>query len=351
MTGPFLPSEQIVHGLTSGVIAVDSDDIIISVNPAACSHLNIDSALVQVGERFSDIEGLAPFTTILDELKEKHESLPRREVIIESSPQSKKEIGVSVSLLTGPDDYNGAIFLFADMTERRRMERAADTNRQLASLGELAAGVVHQLRNPLTIITGRAELMLRGIHDGNYMDSAKAILDEARDLEDSISKFLGFAKPFELHPAQCDVQSVLDRTLQLCRRHADQKGVNLRTHQDGLLTPLHIDKTRTGEAVANIVTNAIDAVEPETGAVEITVRQSSQMTIFEVTDNGPGIHLEEGEDLLAPFFTQKRDGTGLGLSIAQRIVSLQGGYIDYDNHDEGGARFLLYIPNEHGRRP
>lgn len=349
MTDSFHPSEQIVHGLTSGVVAVGADDIIMSVNPAACTHLNLDPEDSHVGERFSEIEGLLPFSDILAEVKVKHQALPRREVVIDQPGFKRKEIGVSVSLLAGPEPYNGAIFLFVDMTERRLMERVAEMNRQLASLGELAAGVVHQLRNPLTIITGRAELILRDLDSDKHRDSMESILREARDLEDSIAKFLEFSKPFELHPETCEAQGILDRTLQLCRVQAEKKDVEIRVGDASGMKPMRVDRTRTGEAIANIVSNAIDAVDEGTGVVELSARQADHLTEFEVTDNGPGVHLGEGEDIFTPFFTKKRDGTGLGLSIAQRILSLQGGYLEFENVSGGGARFTVQLPTQHGR--
>lgn len=351
--GPAPPSysEQVIRGLTSGVIAVDSEGRIISVNPAARRFLNMAPESLQAGAPFRDVEGLRPFVDILTELTRTGESIFRREVLLDADAVGKKEIGVSASLLEGPDEYNGAILLFTDMTERRKLERDTEASRKLAALGELAAGVVHELRNPLTIIGGRAELMLRRMaEDDRDRASIEEILFETRELNKTISQFMGFAKPFGLQPDPCSAGDIAERALRLCRKRADEKGVSLISALENVPEEMHVDKVRVAEALSNIVSNAVDAVD-QGGHVTLAARQDGNTTVFEITDDGPGIHLEPGEDLFSPFFTQKRDGTGLGLSIVQRIVLAQGGSVSHGNRSEGGARFEVRIPTVQGRRP
>ncbi len=254
-----------------------------------------------------------------------------------------------MSLLEGPEDYNGAIFLFTDMTERRRLERAASANAQLAALGELAAGVVHELRNPLAIISGRAELLLRKIgDDDSSRDSVEAILSEVGSLTKSIAQVLGFAKPFELIPEACAPGDVLSRAVDLCEEHARKEGVDLVAEVDDNLDEMFVDKARNAEVIANIINNAIDAVD-EGGRVRAHTHQESVETVFIIEDDGPGIHLQPGEDLFSPFFTKRRDGTGLGLAIVNRVVRAQGGAVTYSNQEAGGTRFEVRVPTVHGR--
>lgn len=336
-------NDQIVHGLTSGVIAVDGDGDVISVNPAACDHLSLSADEIRPGVPFRAVPRLAPFQALLDEVEAARAPISRREIILDPGKPSQKEIGVSTSLLKGPRDYNGAIFLFTDMTERRRLERAAEVNRQLAQLGELAAGVVHQVRNPLTIISGRAELLLRDGDEAQRAKSVQSILDEVKNLEKSIAQFLRFSRPFEIAKRPSKSRAVVDRAFQLCERHAKEKNVALVFTDRGGPTELLIDEARIAEAIGNIVSNAIDEVS-QGGRVEITLAADGPYAVFEVLDDGPGIHLEPGEDLFSPFFTKKHDGTGLGLSIVQRIITAHGGQVSYDNREEGGARFRIRLP-------
>ena len=336
--------EQIVSMLSAGVMAVDRHGRIISVNPAAQRHLNLPPERLQVGMRLADVAELKPFREILDEVLKSQAALSRREVSIGSQAWSQKDIGLSVSLLAGREHCEGAIFLFTDMTERRRLERAASVNEQLANLGELAAGVVHELRNPLTIIRGRAELITRMAMEEKELESADAILDEVQHLEKTISQFLRFAKPFSLQPARCDAQEVVDRALALNREKALEKSVELRFELAQQPQPMTADKARLAEAVGNLLGNAIDAVD-EGGHVDLRVDQAGDLTRFEIQDDGPGVWPEEGEDLFSPFFTKKHNGTGLGLSIVQRIVTAHNGVVKFGNAPQGGAVFSILVPN------
>jgi signal transduction histidine kinase len=139
------------------------------------------------------------------------------------------------------------------------------------------------------------------------------------------------------------VTDIVGRTLQLCSRRADRRSVELIPQISESAGEIFVDGDRVAEALANIVANAIDAVD-EGGRVTIDARGVGSNFVFEVTDNGPGIDLKPGEDLFSPFFTMKRDGTGLGLSIVQRIISAHEGSVAYENHPEGGARFEVTVP-------
>lgn len=342
-------SDQIVQSLTSGVIAVDAEGRIIISNPAACLHLHLNPEDLKAGTPFDSLSQLKPFLGILAEMAETCEPMSRREVFVGEEAFTMKEVGVSASLLEGRERYNGAILLFVDMTERRKLERAASVNFQLASLGELAAGVVHELRNPLTIISGRAELLLRQLGDNeNHRVSLESIMEETRLLGKSIGQFLEFAKPFELKPAPCMPQDIIKRVFQLCAQRAKEKSVSVTVQYPGECDQMHVDPARLAEALGNIMSNGIDAVD-QGGQVELRVEQQGPMTIFTIEDDGPGIHMKEGEDILSPFVTEKRDGTGLGLSIVNRIVATQGGRIKYGNRPEGGAYFEVTIPTVQGR--
>ncbi len=341
--------EQIVRSLTSGVITADAAGHILATNAAAHEHLGLPAGALQPGQWLGGHDALRPFLDILGEMAGSRQPMPRREFFMGEPDAKQIEIGVSVSPLEGPGRSNGAIFLFTDMTERRKLERAADLNKQLAQLGELAAGVVHELRNPLMIILGRSELLLRQFADDDKAyKGVKSILDEARLLERAIAQFLGFAKPFELQPSASLVGDIVDRAFQLCRHRAEGKAVHLESAECGPFSPMHVDAERLSEALANIIGNAIDAVDTG-GHVSVGVEQAGLFTHFEILDDGPGIHLGAAQDLFSPFFTQKRDGTGLGLSIVQRIVTTQGGSVTYGNRPRGGARFEVRVPTIQGR--
>jgi PAS domain S-box-containing protein len=255
-----------------------------------------------------------------------------------------EEEGTISPVFDGAGKLVGYVAIKRDITERLNLERAAEYNRQLAQIGELTSGVVHELRNPLAVISGTAELLQRKLEAANPIKkSVDVIMMEAKHLERAIAQFLGFARPFELVIVSCKPEVVVERTRKLCESRAAAKHVTLDV-KDGLELPeFKADPARLAQAVVNIVNNAIDAA-PTDGCVVMSVASDDKDILFEVTDNGPGIHLEPNEDIFKPFFTRKDTGTGLGLSIARRIVSAHGGTITFTNRIEGGSTFVIRAP-------
>lgn len=339
------PYQQIINSLASGVIAVDETGVVVTANAAAARHLYVEHETLAPGVVIADVPAMAPITEVFREVRESGEPVERREMQLALPDGARKIVGMSASLLEGPNTFNGVIFLFVDMTERREQERLAELNRQLASLGELTAGVVHELRNPVSVISGMAELLLRRIEpEDSQRSTVEAISKEAAHLERSIAQFLGFARPFELKHERHDPAAVIERAVELCRRHAQGRSVELATEVPERLPLLHADRERLAQALANVVNNAIDAAPQGTGRVTLRVDEMEDVVRFRVEDNGPGIHLQPGEDLFTPFFTKKEGGTGLGLTIVHRIVTAHRGHLHYENLPEQGARFTMAVP-------
>ncbi len=342
-------AQQIIDSFTSGVIAVDADGAVVTANRTACEHLHTKGDQLHPGVRLDNLPFLGPLADVFHEVSRTQAPLLRKEIALKLPDGERKEIGLSASLLEGPDPFNGVIFLFIDMTERRRLERAAELNRQLAALGELTTGVVHELRNPVSVISGMAELLMRKLdQDDDRRKTADAIFREAAHIERSISQFLGFAHPFQLSPARRHPQKIGERAFLLCQRRAETKSVELSLACDDGVPEMSADLELVAQALANIINNAIDAV-PQDGTVALHISSDLDESgdgeiVFEITDNGPGIHLEEGESLFTPFFTKKEAGTGLGLTIVHRTVAAHRGSVRYANRLEGGAQFVVRLP-------
>ncbi|HRI88391.1 MAG TPA: ATP-binding protein [Candidatus Hydrogenedentes bacterium] len=337
-------NEDIIQSLSSGVIAVDRSGKIITVNPAARDFLEVSGDALVPGARLGDIPHAEPLAALLASIMSNGQPVSRHEVMLNFPAGVVKQIGLSATLHRGPSPFDGVVVLFTDMTERLRLERSAELNRQLAALGELTAGVVHELRNPVSVISGLAELLIRKLETGDSRrDAAETILRETREIERSISQFLGFARPFELQVGEAAPSDIVDRTIQLCKRKAEHNSVTIQVPSDAKLPAIRADLLRMAQALSNIVNNAIDAV-PSGGSVSLNAVDDGDAVVFEVQDNGPGIKLRSGEDLFAPFFTTKEGGTGLGLTIAHRIITAHGGTITHSNLPEGGASFIVRVP-------
>jgi signal transduction histidine kinase len=216
-------------------------------------------------------------------------------------------------------------------------------NQQLAQIGELTAGVVHEVRNPLSVISGMAELLMRKLgQEHPFYDQAALIFQEAGQLEKLVNQFLGFAKPFQVEKRRCAPEAVVDRAVRLCARMAQEKGVAVTVATAAGIPYIEADEAKLAQALANIVQNAVEIVGVE-GAVGVHTLVREGTLVFRVEDNGPGIQLSDGENLLSPFFSKKQAGTGLGLSIVHRIITAHGGAVKYGNRDEGGAWFELRL--------
>ena len=338
---------QIIDSLGSAVIVLDKDGVVITVNPSALHHLDVTEKELCAGKHLDKLELPTEFIAALNKVMTSCKAVLRREIILEREMDEDKEIGYSAFLLDGPDEFNGIIFIFTDMTERRKLERTAELNRQMAYVGELAAGVVHELRNPLSVISGLAQLMMRYVESSERAHTdAKKILDETSALNVFVTRFLGFAKPFEVKPDECEVKLITDRVKALCESKAAMRKVNLDVTCLEGLPMVCVDTGMAAEAISNIATNAIESVSENIGNVKIEASLEEDMLLFTVLDDGPGIHLKRNDDIFTPFFTKKEDGTGLGLPIAHRIITEHGGSITYGNRSEGGARFDILLPLE-----
>lgn len=335
--------EQIIANLTSGVIALDREGKIVAVNPAAGRHLGVEPQTLRPGIAYHDAPGLRQFKDEIAEMMRTGQPMSRRELTLDGDTE-KRTIGMTASPVSGPSGLEGLILLFADLTEVRRLERAAELNRQLAQIGELTAGIVHELRNPIGVISGMAELLMRQLSQQEALRRrAESIFHEAGHLEKLVGQFLGFAKPFAIERIRCDPEEIVERAIQLCERIAGEKQVAVVSVCEEAPPTIEADPTRLAQALANLIRNAVEVSNPNT-TVRIGVYRDHDRISFVVEDEGPGLHLEPGADVFAPFFSKKEGGAGLGLSIVHRIVTAHGGTVHAADRDPSGARFEMHLP-------
>lgn len=339
--------EQIVASLSSGVLAMDAAGCVLTANAAAAQIIGLEPEALAPGASLAAHESALHFIELAREVERGTHAVQRREIEVEADG-ARRILGITASALQGPDAFNGVIFLFTDLSLVRNLERRAELNKQLAQIGELTAGVVHELRNPMSVISGMSELILRRLPPEHPQTrQAELIFQEAQQIERLISQFLSFAKPFEARLTRCTAEPIADRAIQLVERAAKEKSVALASIVDADLPHFQADAPKIAQALGNLLRNAIEAV-PTGGEVRLVVVADDGIA-FRIEDNGPGIHLHPGEDLLNPFFSKKEGGTGLGLNIVHRIVTAHGGTVTYGNRPEGGAFFKVGLPIQYGR--
>jgi signal transduction histidine kinase len=226
---------------------------------------------------------------------------------------------------------------------------------RLAALGEMAAGLAHEIRNPLGSIKASAQYLSETsdkAEGGNeFLD---IIVDEVDRLNRVVSSFLDYARPSQVDPEPIDVSAAIQLTLQLLRPECDAANVALRVTMDTSLPKVRIDMEHLRQVLINLVQNAVQAM-PDGGQIDVETRVQDRLrpgdgahrwVQVSVRDTGPGIAPALLPNLFVPFVTTKQQGTGLGLAISQRIVSEAGGRIDVRSRQGVGTTFVVSLPAE-----
>jgi two-component system NtrC family sensor kinase len=233
-----------------------------------------------------------------------------------------------------------------DMTAEREMRaRLAETER-LAAVGELVAGVAHEVNNPLSTISAFAQLLLRdGVLTSEQRESVEVIQSETVRASLVLRDLLTFARRSESEPRALQVNEVVERTLRLRSYEISSNGIASTTDLAPDLPSVSGDARQIQQVLLNLVTNAIQAMVPlGSGTLHIMTRAEGGRVILEVSDTGPGIPAEVRAHVFEPFFTTKRDGTGLGLSVSYGIVATHSGTITIARTSEQGTTFRVALP-------
>lgn len=220
----------------------------------------------------------------------------------------------------------------------------------LASIGELAAGVAHEINNPLGVIISTTEYMKKTIGDDSQMaEDIEAIHRESNRCKDIVNRMLTYANPKPGELSLVDPAALNDEVLQFVFPRGRSKPIEIVLEYEPDLAPIRADPNMLKQALLNLYLNARQAIpEDRRGKIvsRIFTRRFPATLSFEVEDNGVGIALEDMEHVFEPFFTRKSEGTGLGLSVTQKIIESMGGTISLESEQPGGAVFRIDFPLE-----
>ncbi len=237
----------------------------------------------------------------------------------------------------------------------RRLEQAqaeARRSERLAALGQLSAGLAHEIRNPLGVIKGSAEMLTQKLQASDELarELAGYISTEVNRLSALVTEFLDFARPLHAQPAPADLTALLDRAIDIVATRWKGKPVQVERHYASGLPLVPLDESLCEQAFLNLVQNAYEAMEDNGGTlrveVHLTTKDGRDGAELRLADTGPGVPEELREEIFNPFVTTKKTGVGLGLSIVSKIVDGHHGSIRVENAPEGGAVFTLFFPLE-----
>ncbi len=231
------------------------------------------------------------------------------------------------------------------------LEEEVIKREKLAAIGNLAAGVAHEIRNPLSSIKGYATYFSGYFpKESNEYKAAQIMVQEAERLNRVVGELLGVSRPTDVKKAEIPIDGVLDTCIAILQADAKQLGIEFRVFGRGKV--LNIDPDRIKQAVLNICLNAVEAIRDEKKSLRKEKRYHIDMTVTEqeknfcltIKDNGPGIDAELLSRIFDPYFTTKNEGTGLGLSNVRKILEAHGGSIEAESQKGLGTVFNLYLP-------
>jgi two-component system sensor histidine kinase PilS (NtrC family) len=246
----------------------------------------------------------------------------------------------------------GTAVIFQDLTELRAMEEAVERSKRLADLGQVAAGLAHELRNPLASVSGCVEL-LRGVEGLSPEDQRimGIVLRETARLDQLLTRFLEFTRPAPPHRVPVDLAQVVGETVDVFA--ADPAAQGLSIERALARAPIDCDPDQLRQVAFNLLANAAQAIRDagRPGTIRVTCAPGpGGGALLAVADDGPGIPAAERRRIFTPFFTTKAKGTGLGLAVVQRIVDAHGGSIGVESAPGQGARFTVRLPGARADR-
>lgn len=359
----------LIDGMRCGILAVDRDRRLVMIN--------------ELGRQILDLPDTPRSGTPIDEALGDHpqlvqllcesfgmKSLPNRaELELHRGEAKSKTIGFTLSMIPGEEDEPvGAAVFFKDLTLIEHKEVQDRLRDRLAALGQMAASMAHEIRNPLAAIDVSCSLLKRKMPEqGQERELLEKIAGEVRRLNRTIDSSLEFVRPVALSPSRGSLDTVIGEAVSLAAERCSKPGVRIQTESLESVPEFLMDPEQLRRAFENLVVNAVEAMESE-GRVTISARlvpaprassvpyrptergDSDPWSSFEhfvvvrVADDGPGIPESERDRIFYPFFTTKKQGSGVGLSTVKKIVDSHRGLIDVERSEAGGALFTVRLP-------
>lgn len=338
-------TQSILRSITSGVLTVGPDGSITTINPAAERMLGVtehDIVPRSIGSVFADDGGLAD-----DVAKVLAGKLPLifHELELMTVDGNRIHVQAMISRMRAVGGrILGAVVTLEDVSEINALTEQLIRADRLAAMGQLTAGVAHEVRNPLGVIRASIQLLEDGASDRSRIEQVAGVIKQEIDRLDRVIKaLLDFGRPDKPTFVKVDVEEVLRDVLFFTARFARQSGVTISEEFQGYLPTVLADPDQLKQVFLNLLTNSVQAMEESGGKIVVATKLSGEFVHIMISDSGPGIEELNLGQVFDPFFSTRVDGTGLGLTIVHRIVDQHNGHIEVTS-SKGVTTFRVKLP-------
>jgi len=331
-------ASTIENQMPVGMMATDQEGRIERANEAARLILRQPEGITGM------IDDFPCFLPVANRLK-KEERVVEQEIQCRVSETETAPLLVNAAhIRDGEGRKTGYVLLFSDMTNIKQLEEQLRRSERLAGLGRLAAGVAHEIRNPLSSIKGFAKILAgRFKEDERSRNIAEVMEQEVERLNRVVTELLDYARPTELQKKTLACKDLIKNSLRLIERDALQQGIRVEStvHPEDLL--VEVDPDRFTQVLLNLYLNALQAMDGG-GTLKLAAFREDDQAVLKVSDSGSGIASEHLPHIFDPYFTTKPKGVGLGLANVHKFVEAHGGEIEVESTQNRGTTFFIRVP-------
>ena len=339
-------NEYILRSINNGVIICDNQGKITGFNQSAQRLLGQDFNLGYNQHYKQALAQNHALCNMLEGLVIKKHLSAETEIEIEGKKQTTRFLLANGGLLRDENEnIIGLVLVLTDLTELKKIQQKIVQQQKMASIGEISAGLAHELRNSMGALLGYCKMLKKGIEEGSAAyPVVESILAESLTLENLLQRFLDFAKPLEVKWVKFDLLELIQDCIKIAQEKKPEVKFTLRA--EGEMPRLPGDPFLLRQAFQNLIQNSIEAV-PDNGEIKIKLRKSNdeREPVIEliIQDNGCGIPEENLGKIFKPFFTSKEKGIGLGLSLVKKIIDLHKGKIEVESEPGKGTIFSIFL--------
>ncbi|MGM0418844.1 MAG: ATP-binding protein [Thermodesulfobacteriota bacterium] len=326
-------SSAVIEAMPTGFITTNTKGDVLSYNQAALFVFETEENLTDLPDEIKNVI----IETDTEELKNKSIN---KEIIIQTKT-SRKNLDINLSYIhAGVDEKPGILILIKDETEKNNLKKEIALNERLATVGKLAAGVAHEIRNPLSSIKGFSTCIKENPSDHDQsINISKLIIGEVERLDKVVGQLLDFSKPVALSKSDVKIKDLLNYCVHLLSTEAESENIKIENFFDSDII-LNIDKDKIKQVILNIMYNSLEAAG-NNGEITISGTTDNNKTIISIKDSGPGIPEETMPHIFDPYYTTKSTGTGIGLAISRNIIQAHNGKIYAETTKDNNTIFFI----------